>query len=82
MIFSKSSWGIFNTSFCGILPGKYIYGIILVMASHLQCQKVKFMTVYFSTNTNHSSFWCDFDWIINLWHYLGDFMSYSRSMFN
>ena len=61
MIFSKSSRDIFKTSFCGILTGKYIYGIILVIESNRQCDKVKVRTVYFSTNTNDIFFWCDFD---------------------
>ena len=36
-----------NTSFYGIMTGKYIYGIILVIDGHLQSQKVKIMTISF-----------------------------------
>ena len=41
----------------GNLTGKYICCIILVIDGHLQSQKVKIMTIYFSTYTNITSFW-------------------------
>ena len=52
-----------DISFHGIMTGKYNYDIIVVIDGHL---KVKIMTVYFLTNTNNTSFWWDFDWIIRL----------------
>ena len=68
-----------NTSFHGIMIGKYSYCIILVIEGHRQSQKVKIMTVSILTNTNITSFWCDFDWIIRLWHFFVYTMSGPRS---
>ena len=58
------------------MTGKYIYGISLVI---LKVERSKSWQYLFLTNTNNTSFWWDFDWIIRLWHCFGYTMSGSRS---
>ena len=73
--------------FHGILTGKFISGIILMIQGHPQGQKVNFkvellkmsyLTITIRNKCNNS-IWCDFDYRIYLWYYYSDSRSSSRS---
>ena len=62
-------------NFDRISTGKSIYGIIFVIQSDLQDQKVNFKVKFFKNiifnkyknSKNNTSFWCDFECRIHLW---------------